>query len=140
MAVAVRADGEDRQEVDEDYRGRFADAYRTQMQAWVDALADGGPQGPTAWDGYAAAAVGDACVEALHSGRREEVRLAQRPGLYDTGERAVAGKPVSRRGPRGRSHAATCDQPGHCLTAPGDAGQAERWAVPAAGRPRWGGN
>ena len=91
MAVAIRADGEDRQEVDEDYRGRFADAYRAQMQAWVDALADGGPQGPTAWDGYAAAAVGDACVEALHSGRREEVRLAQRPGLYDTGARAVAG-------------------------------------------------
>jgi myo-inositol 2-dehydrogenase/D-chiro-inositol 1-dehydrogenase len=91
IAVAVRADGEDRREVDDDFRERFTDAYREQMQSWVDALAEGGPQGPTAWDGYAAAAVADACVEGLRSGRREEVRLAPRPGLYEAGERSVAG-------------------------------------------------
>jgi myo-inositol 2-dehydrogenase/D-chiro-inositol 1-dehydrogenase len=91
MAVEVRADGEGRQEVDDDFRGRFADAYRAQMQSWVDALGDGGPQGPSAWDGYAAAVVAGACVEALRSGRREEVRLAHRPGLYGAADRAVAG-------------------------------------------------
>jgi myo-inositol 2-dehydrogenase/D-chiro-inositol 1-dehydrogenase len=91
VAVQVRAAGQDGQEIDEDFRGRFADAYREQMQSWVDALGEGGPTGASAWDGYAAAAVADACVESLAAGRREEVRLAPRPGLYDAGDRFVAG-------------------------------------------------
>ena len=61
---------------------RFADAYRHELIDWVDAVADGGPRGPTAWDGYAASAVADACLESLGSGRRVDVRLAERPALY----------------------------------------------------------
>jgi myo-inositol 2-dehydrogenase / D-chiro-inositol 1-dehydrogenase len=61
---------------------RFADAYRHELTAWVDAVADGGPRGPTSWDGYAANAVADACLESLASGRPVEVRLAERPALY----------------------------------------------------------
>jgi myo-inositol 2-dehydrogenase/D-chiro-inositol 1-dehydrogenase len=61
---------------------RFADAYRHELTDWVDAVADGGPRGPTAWDGYAASAVADACLESLASGRTVDVRLAERPALY----------------------------------------------------------
>jgi myo-inositol 2-dehydrogenase / D-chiro-inositol 1-dehydrogenase len=61
---------------------RFADAYRHELIDWVDAVADGGPRGPTAWDGYAASAVADACLESLASGRTVDVRLAERPALY----------------------------------------------------------
>jgi myo-inositol 2-dehydrogenase / D-chiro-inositol 1-dehydrogenase len=61
---------------------RFADAYRHELIDWVDAVADGGPRGPTAWDGYAASAVADACLESLASGRPVDVRLAERPALY----------------------------------------------------------
>jgi myo-inositol 2-dehydrogenase/D-chiro-inositol 1-dehydrogenase len=90
-AVEVRREGHDGHEVDDDFRGRFADAYREQLQAWVHALADdGGPDGPTAWDGYAAAAVADACLESLASGRRAEVRLAARPALYGASGRPIA--------------------------------------------------
>ncbi|MEA2289463.1 MAG: myo-inositol 2-dehydrogenase / D-chiro-inositol 1-dehydrogenase, partial [Solirubrobacteraceae bacterium] len=89
-AVEVRHGGHDGHEVDDDFRGRFASAYREQLQAWVDALADGGPEGPSAWDGYAAAAVADACLESLAAGRRAEVRLASRPDLY-----AGVGRPVA---------------------------------------------
>ena len=61
---------------------RFADAYRHELIDWVDAVADGGPRGPTAWDGYAASAVADACLESLASGQPVDVRLAERPALY----------------------------------------------------------
>ena len=39
--------------------------------------------GPSAWDGYAANAVADACLESLASGERTAVRLAERPALYN---------------------------------------------------------
>jgi myo-inositol 2-dehydrogenase/D-chiro-inositol 1-dehydrogenase len=61
---------------------RFADAYRHELTDWVDAVAGGAPRGPTAWDGYAASAVADACLESLASGRPAAVRLAERPALY----------------------------------------------------------
>src|SRR5918995_6279463 len=61
---------------------RFADAYRHELIDWVDAVANGGPRGPTAWDGYAPSAGADACLESLRSGRRVDVRLAERPALY----------------------------------------------------------
>jgi myo-inositol 2-dehydrogenase/D-chiro-inositol 1-dehydrogenase len=61
---------------------RFADAYRLELQAWVDRIANGGPAGPSAWDGYAASAVADACLASLAEGRPVEVRLAERHALY----------------------------------------------------------
>jgi myo-inositol 2-dehydrogenase/D-chiro-inositol 1-dehydrogenase len=61
---------------------RFADAYRLELTDWVDAISDGGPRGPTAWDGYAASAVADACLESLRDGRPVAVELAERPAVY----------------------------------------------------------
>jgi myo-inositol 2-dehydrogenase/D-chiro-inositol 1-dehydrogenase len=56
------------------FRERFADAYRAELRAWVaGVLAAGepdGPDGPSAWDGYAANVVADAAVAALRSGAR----------------------------------------------------------------------
>src|SRR5918999_3569577 len=62
---------------------RFADAYQIELQHWVDAVADGGPTGPSTWDGYAANAVADACLASLSEGRPVEVRLAERMELYE---------------------------------------------------------
>jgi myo-inositol 2-dehydrogenase / D-chiro-inositol 1-dehydrogenase len=58
---------------------RFAPAYDAEVQAWVDAARDGTAAGPSTWDGYAATAVTTAGVEALRTGRRVEVVLADRP-------------------------------------------------------------
>ena len=41
-----------------------------------------GPDGPSAWDGYAAQAVCDAGVKALYSGERVQIDLGAKPGLY----------------------------------------------------------
>ena len=46
------------------------------------AVADGPDRGPSAWDGYVANAVADACLESLASGARASVRLEERPPLY----------------------------------------------------------
>ncbi len=65
-----------------DWRPRFADAYRLELQAWVGAIRSGKPVGASAWDGYAATHVAEAGVKALASGVREQVNLAKAPKLY----------------------------------------------------------
>ena len=68
----------------QDYLERFADAYDREVQAWVDATRRGEVTGPSAWDGYAVAAVSAAGVRALTEGGRVPVELAERPALYAT--------------------------------------------------------
>ncbi|TXS48344.1 gfo/Idh/MocA family oxidoreductase [Streptomyces sp. uw30] len=66
----------------QDYIERFADAYDREVQAWVDATRRGEVIGPSAWDGYAVAAVCEAGVQALEDGGRIPVELVERPALY----------------------------------------------------------
>jgi myo-inositol 2-dehydrogenase / D-chiro-inositol 1-dehydrogenase len=54
---------------------RFAGAYELELQHWVDAARTGGIDGPGAWDGYAAAAVCAAGVEAVRTGEVVPVTL-----------------------------------------------------------------
>jgi myo-inositol 2-dehydrogenase / D-chiro-inositol 1-dehydrogenase len=70
------------EQVEPDFRARFAIAYQRELEAWVGAVADGAGRGPSAWDGYVANAVADACLESLASGLRASVELAERPALY----------------------------------------------------------
>lgn len=65
-----------------DWRERFADAYRAELQAWLDGLPAGAATGASAWDGYVATAVGDAAVRSSREGRRVAVELVERPALY----------------------------------------------------------
>ncbi len=58
---------------------RFDQAYRVELQRWVDAARRGTIDGAGAWDGYAAVAVCEAGVQALTSGQRIPVQLAARP-------------------------------------------------------------
>jgi myo-inositol 2-dehydrogenase / D-chiro-inositol 1-dehydrogenase len=81
--VAVRAGGHAAREIDEDYRTRFVDAYREELQAWAAAARNGRAVGASAWDGYVAAVVADACVHSVRTGARTEVAPAPRPALYD---------------------------------------------------------
>jgi len=63
------------------FRERFGLAYDIEVQRWVDAVRSGvNVDGPTAWDGYAAAAVCAAGVRSLESGERVAVELAERVG------------------------------------------------------------
>jgi myo-inositol 2-dehydrogenase/D-chiro-inositol 1-dehydrogenase len=65
-----------------DWRERFVRAYDVELQEWVEAASAGDAGGPSSWDGYAAAAVVERCLEALQSGQRSTVQLEDRPELY----------------------------------------------------------
>jgi len=66
------------------FRERFERAYDTEIQRWINAVRGGSStgnyiDGPTAWDGYAAAAVCAAGVESLETGLPVDVQLAAHP-------------------------------------------------------------
>jgi myo-inositol 2-dehydrogenase / D-chiro-inositol 1-dehydrogenase len=75
-----------------DWRGRFADAYRRELQTWVDAVTrwrsgdvknDVGPvDGPDAWDGYRAALVAQTVLLTMAQGAPAVVEAMTLPELY----------------------------------------------------------
>ncbi len=65
-----------------DFRTRFAEAYRDELIAWVAGVPAGIVNGPTAWDGYVAAVVCDAAIDALHSDGVVPVALPSIPEFY----------------------------------------------------------
>lgn len=65
-----------------DWRGRFAAAYRLQLQAWIRSIAAGNYTGASAWDGYAAGATAEAALSSLAEGRPAAITLEPRPKLY----------------------------------------------------------
>jgi myo-inositol 2-dehydrogenase / D-chiro-inositol 1-dehydrogenase len=64
------------------FASRFAMAYDEQVQRWVRAARNQTIDGPSAWDGYLAAAAVEAGVKALDSSLKEEVVYAPTPSLY----------------------------------------------------------
>jgi myo-inositol 2-dehydrogenase / D-chiro-inositol 1-dehydrogenase len=81
--VLVRREGSVSGRVPADWQERFLRAYDVEFQEWIDAVSTGSCTGPSAWDGYAAAVVSDAALEALDTGRRTTVSLRERPDFYD---------------------------------------------------------
>ena len=67
--------------VPELWLGRFEDAYRRQLQAWVDATHRGQTSGATAWDGLLATITANAAVTAITHGP-QAIDLPERPALY----------------------------------------------------------
>ncbi|WP_100810107.1 MULTISPECIES: Gfo/Idh/MocA family oxidoreductase [Microbacterium] len=70
---------------EKDFTVRFGDAYRRELTAWAEDALHGVVTGPNAWDGYAAAAATDACIEALRTGSPTVVKMRERPALYGQG-------------------------------------------------------
>jgi myo-inositol 2-dehydrogenase/D-chiro-inositol 1-dehydrogenase len=66
----------------EDWRPRFAEAYRLQNSAWLKSIETGKPVGANAWDGYAATLIAEAGVESLATGAPARVAPAAKPKLY----------------------------------------------------------
>lgn len=68
-------------DVPELWLGRFQDAYRRQLQAWVDATQVGRTSGASAWDGLVATITANAAVTSIESGP-QVIDLPERPALY----------------------------------------------------------
>ena len=68
----------------EDWRPRFAEAYRLQNKAWIRFVETGefSPIAANAWDGYCAAVAAEAGVAALAAGSKVAVELTEKPSFY----------------------------------------------------------
>ena len=81
--TVLRAAGRVARAVPADWRPRFADAYRRELQDWVAGVGAGDPvRAASAWDGYAATEVAQVSIRALESGLRHTVPLRDKPALY----------------------------------------------------------
>ena len=80
--VTLRLNGGVVNRVPTDWRERFIRAYDVEFQEWIDAVRSGGELGPSSWDGYAAAVVSDAALQARRTNTRVTVELPDRPSLY----------------------------------------------------------
>lgn len=69
----VARDGRAGPAVPADFRGRFAEAYRAELTAWVAAASGGGAAGASAEDAHRANLVATAGVESLRTGRQVPV-------------------------------------------------------------------
>lgn len=80
--AVLHAAGRSGSAVHQDWKGRFGAAFDAEVQSWADAVAAGRIEGPSAWDGYAAAMVGDAAVRSLETGEVVPTKVEERPDFY----------------------------------------------------------
>lgn len=80
--TSLRHAGHDGYETPPDWRGRFRDAYRVQMEAWVASLSGMPNDGASAWDGYRAIRVTEACLAASRNGGKVAVPPEDKPAFY----------------------------------------------------------
>jgi len=69
-------------EENQSFKPRFAEAYDSQIQRWVNAAKLGKIDGPSAWDGYLAAAAVEAGLEALQTGKKVQATYNAKPDFY----------------------------------------------------------
>ena len=68
--------------IEEDWRGRFRDAYRLQLRDFVRFAAGGPPAGASAHDGYVASRIAAFALASRREGRRVPIDLGSPPALY----------------------------------------------------------
>jgi myo-inositol 2-dehydrogenase / D-chiro-inositol 1-dehydrogenase len=66
-----------------DWLSRFQPAYVIEFQEWVDSLhGKRAFTGATAWDGYQAVLIAEACLQSLRSGQPAALQAVTKPNLY----------------------------------------------------------
>jgi myo-inositol 2-dehydrogenase / D-chiro-inositol 1-dehydrogenase len=79
----VRRDAALHQRIHTDPFARFQPAFVAEMERWTGAIRNGEqPDGPDAWDGYAALVAAEGCIASLRSGSPQSVTVPERPALY----------------------------------------------------------
>jgi len=80
--IDVRDAGGARNRIARDHNDRFYGAFVTEVQEWITAVSEGRHTGSSSWDGYAAAVVCDAGVQALTADGEVAITMIARPVLY----------------------------------------------------------
>ena len=64
------------------WRIRFGDAYRAEIQDWINGILAGEPRGANSFDGLAATVVAQAAVSAVKTGQTVDVPVLTKPAFY----------------------------------------------------------
>ena len=81
--AVIRENGARLYKIDPVWVNRFADAYVTEMRDWIKCVEKDSLTGPSAWDGYAAAAAAEACTRSrLGGGQVVKVEMMDKPEFY----------------------------------------------------------
>lgn len=78
----IRKDAKRSVAIETDWKLRFADAYDTEIQDWINSTKKGQVNGPSAWDGYLAAVTADALVKSQTTGAVEPIETGSCPNFY----------------------------------------------------------
>ncbi|MEA4943778.1 MAG: Gfo/Idh/MocA family oxidoreductase [Propionicimonas sp.] len=71
-----------RNRITRDHNDRFYGAFVTEVQEWIKAVSEGRHTGSSSWDGYAAAVVCDAGVQALTADGEVAITMIPKPEFY----------------------------------------------------------
>lgn len=71
-----------RNRIARDHNDRFWGAFVTEVQEWITAVSEGRHTGSSSWDGYAAAVVCDAGVQALTAEGEVPITMIEKPAFY----------------------------------------------------------
>ncbi|MCA0296480.1 MAG: Gfo/Idh/MocA family oxidoreductase [Actinobacteria bacterium] len=71
-----------RNRISRDHNDRFFGAFVTEVQEWITAVSEGRHTGSSSWDGYAAAVVCDAGVQALTADGEVPIVMIDKPAFY----------------------------------------------------------
>lgn len=96
-SVSRLVDGTRATPVCSDWSERFAEAYNTELQEWMDNCLAGRVEGPGAWDGYAACIAVEAAQQSREVRRPVEVHLPECPALYRVSDEDKGGQQYRRK-------------------------------------------
>lgn len=80
--IDVRDASGARNRIARDHNDRFRGAFVTEVQEWITAVGEGRHTGSSSWDGYAAAVVCDAGVQALTADGEVPITMIDKPAFY----------------------------------------------------------
>ncbi len=80
--IDVRDASGARNRIARDHNDRFWGAFVTEVQEWITAVSEGRHTGSSSWDGYAAAVVCDAGVQALTADGEVPITMIDKPAFY----------------------------------------------------------
>ncbi|WP_248928401.1 Gfo/Idh/MocA family protein [Paenibacillus hamazuiensis] len=81
-SVLLRSEAKLSTEILVDWKQRFIESYDIELQDWINSTLKGEVNGPSTWDGYAAAVTADACLQAKNTGQIVPVSMPKRPAFY----------------------------------------------------------
>lgn len=80
--VHLKAEGAVHGSIAADWRERFAPAFSRELREWVEAASAGTATGPSAWDGYMAAYIGEGALQSFETGERVVLESRIPPPMY----------------------------------------------------------